>query len=303
MRNLKIRLLVLLLCSIFSTPALSDDVASELAAATAELATSTFQLKYDFAEGEVIRYRVEHLATVDTKISGNKQVTKSTSKSTKAWKVESVEGQNITFVHMIEDAQMWQQVDGRDEVRYDSKSETPPPSEYEHVSKSIGKTVATVTIDQSGAVIARKSDSKTPDLGFGGLVVPLPKEPVELLHSWTVPKTMRLRDKDGRIKEVKTQMRYRLEKVETGIATISVKTEVLTPVNDATLKSQLVQQISNGVVKFDIDAGRVLSKQLDWTENVIGFNGPGSNMKYLARFTETLVEPQTASRQVKSEAR
>ena len=55
MRNLKIRLLVLLLCSIFSTPALSDDVASELAAATAELATSTFQLKYDFAEGEVIR--------------------------------------------------------------------------------------------------------------------------------------------------------------------------------------------------------------------------------------------------------
>ena len=32
-----------------------------------------------------------------------------------------------------------------------------------------------------------------------------------------------------------------------------------------------------------------MSKQLDWDETVIGFNGAASNMKYLARFTEKLL--------------
>ncbi len=60
------------------------------------------------------------------------------------------------------------------------------------------------------------------------------------------------------------------------------------------MKSQLIQQLSRGEIKFDIDAGRVISKRLDWDENVIGFSGADSNMKYLARFTETLVQAQTA---------
>jgi hypothetical protein len=94
-------------------------------------------------------------------------------------------------------------------------------------------------------------------------------------------------------------LKYRLEKVQAGVATISVKTEILTPIDDAALKSQLVQQLSNGSIRFDLDAGRLLSKQLDWTENVIGFNGPESNMKYLARFTEKLAENQKVARKAK----
>lgn len=275
----------------------SQDIASELEKATAELSTTTYELKYGFEPGETILYDVVHQATVDTKISGNRQVTKSRSSSTKAWEVESVEDDNIKFVHMIKSVDMYQQVDGREEVTYNSDKDAEPPEEYEHVAKSIGKPLAIVTINRNGQVIARESSSKTPDLGFGGLVVPLPKGEVKLGHTWAVPNKLKLRERDGRVKEVKTQMRYRLERVKTGVATISVKTEVLTPLNDATLKSQLVQQISNGEIKFDMDTGRVMSKQLDWTETVIGFNGADSNMKYLARFTEKLTDsPRTAQK-------
>lgn len=204
---------------------------------------------------------------------------------------------------MVEDVQLWNKNDGRDEIRYDSKTDKEPPEEFQGIAETIGKTLATVTINRSGQVITRDKANTAPDLGFGGLVVPLPPKPVKLNHTWAVPKKLQLREKDGRYKQVRIQMKYRLEKVQSGVATLSVKTEVLTPINDATLKSQLVQQISNGEIKFDIDAGRVMSKQLDWTENVIGFNGAGSNMKYLARFTETLVDTRTAKRDDATQAK
>jgi len=49
-----------------------------------------------------------------------------------------------------------------------------------------------------------------------------------------------------------------------------------------------MQQLTNGTVKFDIDAGRVLKKQMEWDESVVGFNGADSMMKYVARYTEEI---------------
>lgn len=301
MRHRPIRLFVLSL-TLLSPAAFAQDIAEQLTEATAELATTTYRLTYKFKQGEVLRYAVEHLATVDTRISGNKQVSRSRSASTKAWTVNAVTADTIEFTHRVEDVEMWKQDDGREEVRYNSLTDSKPPAEYEHVAESIGKPLAVVTIDRTGQIIKRNNESSQPDLGFGGLVVPLPKGEIKLGHSWVVPKKLRLRTRDGLYKEVNTQMRYRLEQVKLDVATISVKTEVLTPINDSTLKSQLVQQLSDGEIKFDLDAGRVISKQLDWSETVIGFNGPDSNMKYLARFTEKLksADAQTARKPTKS---
>ena len=51
-----------------------------------------------------------------------------------------------------------------------------------------------------------------------------------------------------------------------------------------------MQQLSNGVIRFDIDNGRMLSKQLDWDETVVGFQGANSMMEYRAKLTETLID-------------
>ena len=126
-----------------------DDLDSILAETSAELSTATYQLQYNFEPGETILYDVVHQATIDTKIAGNRQVTKSRSSSAKAWKVLSVEDGNIRFEHMIQAVDMYQQVDGRDEITYNSEKDKEPPVEYEHVAKSIGKTLATVTMNLS----------------------------------------------------------------------------------------------------------------------------------------------------------
>lgn len=265
-------------------------------ATTPESDSSTYELKYVFKPGEVIRYKVEHRATVDTKIEGSREVSKSRSASTKVWQVESVVGDVMKFAFVIEAVDMWQQSDGRDEIRYNSEKDQEVPTQYQHVASTIGKPLAVVTINDTGQVIKRESGKSNPDLGFGGIIFPLPKGPIAIGHTWSAPKTLKLREKDGRIKEVKVQVQHKLEKVSLGVATISMKTQVLTPLSSAQLKSQLIQQLSNGTVRFDLDAGRVLSKELNWDETVIGFNGPASNMKYLAKFTEDLVDTQTAQK-------
>jgi hypothetical protein len=136
----------------------------------------------------------------------------------------------------------------------------------------------------------KRSDSKkSTSFGLGDIAIPMPETPVKVGNRWSTTEEIRVREADGRVKRIKTRLIYKLEKVQTGVATISVDTEVLTPVNDPKVKSQLVQQLTSGEVKFDMIAGRPLSRQIDWDETVVGFNGADSMMKYLARFTEELL--------------
>ena len=285
---------LLFVVSAVSGVAGEDDVASRVS--DAALSTETYQLIYKFQPGEIVTYEVEQLATVDTRIAGNSQESKTRTASTKSWKITDVTEQSVTLEQTVLNVDAWQKTDGRQEVRYNSKTDTEVPPDFQRVADLLNKRQALVTIDLSGRVLKRESNTSAPDLGFGSMVLPLPREAVELGYSWDVPDSVRLQERDGRSKLVKTRIRYTLQKVSVGVATISMKTQILTPLNNAQLEAQLVQKISNGEIKFDIDAGRVISKHLDWDETVIGFNGPGSNMKYLARFTEKLAETKTASK-------
>jgi hypothetical protein len=116
--------------------------------------------------------------------------------------------------------------------------------------------------------------------------MPLPKDTVRIGGEWIVPREIRIRDEQGQPKLIKTREVYTLEKVETGVATIAVRTEPLTPVTESSEKAQFIQQLSQGKIKFDLDAGRIIAKTLDWDEEVVGFQGAETMMKYLARYTE-----------------
>jgi len=48
--------------------------------------------------------------------------------------------------------------------------------------------------------------------------------------------------------------------------------------------------LSNGTIKFDIDAGRMISKELGWDKVVVGFSGAGSVMDYSARLDEQVTK-------------
>ena len=265
---------------------------SDPAGAAPEPAREKYRLQYKFTAGETFRLKVTHLVTVETKVKGVTETAQTRSVSTKTWKIASVEPQgNITFSYQVESASMWQQLSGRQEVRYDSTKDEAPPPEYKHVAESVGKPLATVTISRWGRIVDRKDAHAQFNPGIGELTIPLAEEPVAVGQQWATDSELLVRLPDLQVKRIKTRQLYTLEKVETGVATIAVQTEVLTPVSDPRVQSQIVQRIKRGQVKFDLDAGRVLRQQMDIDETVIGFNGPDSIMKYLSRLSEDALAP------------
>jgi hypothetical protein len=253
----------------------------------------TYRLAYRFHAGEVLRTKVVHLATVETKIKGTAQATKSRTLSTRAWRIRDVDAAgNITFDNVVERLEMWNSVEGRQEVHYDSDTDKTPPAEFASVASSVGKVLATITIDPCGRIVSRTNAQAHYNPGIGDLTVPFPpsdKQPLKAGVTWSIDEELKLPVEDG-IKKVQTRQQYKLEKVESGVATIAVETQVLTPNNDPKLQSQLVQRLQKGTIKFDLDAGRLLHKQLDIDQQVFGFAGPESHMQYLARFTEEPVK-------------
>jgi hypothetical protein len=268
------------------------DLELDLESAVEKVAGAKYDLKYRFPAKQQQQYRVEHLVTVDTTIEGVRQRAKSRSLSTKVWKFADprVDG-GATFAHLVADVDMWQEVDGRNAVRYDSKSDAKPPVQYEKVSESIGVPLSHITVDTRGLILKR--DDKLPINTWGGqLIVPLPPEPVAIGHRWYKPHEVLAKQKDGRVKRVNIRQQYELREVKDGIAKISVAMQVLTPgVQDQPrLMVQFAQRLTHGQIEFDIAAGQVIRQTHELDQTIIGFNGPKSIMTYAGRFTEELID-------------
>jgi hypothetical protein len=246
-----------------------------------------YELRYKFQPGEVIKTQVVHLATTETTIQGNTQSSRSRSVSTKVWKITNIsESGEVTFEHSVEKVEMWQHVSGREEVTFNSETDERPPLQYELAAGTIGVPLAVVTVDPHGDVIRREDLKPGGNIGLGQITTPLPPGRVKVGAQWHFPTEIAVVMPDGQMKRIKTRQQYTLTAVKTGVATIQVKTQVLTPINDPKIEAQLIQQVTNGEIKFDLEAGRILSKRMDWDEMVIGFSGADSTLKYLARFTE-----------------
>lgn len=271
---------------------------AKLQAAAKKIAgEQTYDLHYKLSPGENVRWKIVQLQTVETKIRGTESLAKMRSVSKKLWAVSDVDAAgNITFAHKVESADMWSSLSGQDEVRYNSETDQEVPPEYEDVAKSIGKPLATITMNRYGRLVERDDKHKPFHApGLGDFAVPLPEEPVKTGASWQTQEDVKVRLDATRFQTIKTRQVYTLEKVEAGLATINVRTELLTPVNDPKVESQLVQRLTHGTIKFDVDAGRLISKQLDLDKTVIGFSGAESSMSYLARFTEELLPASEAA--------
>ena len=234
--------------------------------------------------------RVVHLVSMDTKIEGEFESLKSRSVSTRVFQISNVDDQgNMTFVHLVEDAELWQKVTGKEEVRYDSKKNAVVPESYIKVAEAIGKPLATITISPTGTIVRRDDAVAQFNPGIGMLLPQLPQRSVKIGQRWFSMEKVRVRLKSGRVQAIQLRKQYKLEQVQNGLATISVRTQVLTPVNDPKIQSQLMQRLQHGTIKFDLDAGRIYSSKMELDERVIGFRGAASMIHYLSRMTETQV--------------
>lgn len=256
---------------------------------TAPATSGKVLLQYRLKAGTKIVSEVTHLAKTHTKINDEEQTSQSRTISQKVWYVKEVaDDGRITFVHQVDSVNMSQQIGDGEELRYDSKTDREPVEIFRSVAETIGKPISTITITPSGTVVERSNESQGSNLGLGDITIPLPEEPIGIGDQWETTREIRIRRDDGTPKTVKVRELYTLEKFSAGVAVIAVRSEPLTPTSDAAIEAQVMQQMSNGTVRFDADAGQLISKNLAWDRTVVGFSGVGSVMDYSARLDEVV---------------
>ena len=252
----------------------------------------TYSLRYRFSPQETVCWKVVHRGKISATISGSTENTEMSSESLKLWRVVEVKPDGVTtFEYRVENVKMRQKLTGKKEVRYNSQTDKKSPPGFEDVAKAVGKRLTKITIDARGEVIERKKMIESPfSENKGQLTIPLPEKPVAVGETWSQPHEVVVPIESGGIKRVQTVQKYTLKSVKTGVATILVETQILTPISHPAIEAKLIQQASRGTVRFDVDAGRILSQKTDLDRRVVGFRGAASSLHYLTLFTEKLLD-------------
>ena len=251
-----------------------------------------YELRYKLKPGDVLRYSVEHNASIRSTIDDTTQAAQTKTESVKLWKITDVLPLgDIEFMNVVERVHMVNQLPDRDPVEYDSDKDKKAPPGFEDAAKAVGVPLSVVRMTPRGKVVRR--DVKFRQQGVeddGAIVVRLPEQPVAVGDTWDEPFDVKVELKDAGSKSIQTRRHHKLANVTNGIATIEVTYQVLSPI-DARIESQLVQRLMSGEVRFDIEVGRVIGQQMDVDKRILGFAGPTSSLQYIMRMEEKLEAP------------
>jgi hypothetical protein len=214
----------------------------------------------------------------------------------KSWRVIDASKGLVTFEYWIDGIDMSQQVGDAEEIKYSSREPGDYiPPQFSMTADKVGKRVSTIRIDDTGMVVARSDIRNPPHMGMGDVTMPLPKGPVSIGATWEIPREMKINRRDGTQRVVKFRELFKLEQISAGVATVSVKSEPLSTMGEPSEEAQILQQLSNGTIRFDVDAGRMISKELAWDHQVVAFSGPGSVLEYSARLEDKVTTVDDAT--------
>ncbi len=249
-------------------------------------------LQYKFKMGEVLRYSVKHATNIRTTIEGTSQEAESQSESIKAWKVTDVlPGDIMEFVHVVEVVRMSNRVPNRAVTEYDSESDKTPPPGFEQAARAVGVPLSLIRIKPSGQIVHREEKHPQPESSDDmPITMRLPDDPIAVGEQWDFTYDVAVERQSGTKLQVRTRRVCTLKSVGGGIATIGVDYQILTPVS-AFVESQLVERLTKGTVRFDMQRGRVISQKFEADKRVLGFAGDTSSMHYVSRLEERLLKP------------
>jgi hypothetical protein len=279
---------------LFSSAVYAADLSAAQSASKAEKpAAPEYLLRYQFHAGDMLRWTVVNRCRIHTTVSGSTQTADTTTTSVKVWRVHQVKPDgSIVFDHLVQSVDMRHRLSGRDEVHYNSDTDLVAPHGFEDVARAVGVPLALVTIDNQGKILHRKQNFvKAAVAGQGEITIQLPEQAVPVGSQWSSENNLDVPLSDGSVKRLRARQTYRLESVLTGVATISLSTQVLTPIHDPAVEAQVLQYETAGTLRFDIDRGQILGRQIDIDKSVVGFRGEASSIRYIGRSSEDRLVP------------
>jgi hypothetical protein len=280
---------------------MSRSLIPAIAAAAISLATlpthaagpAKYTLRYKFAMGEVLRYHVRHDTNMRTTMEDTTQRLETHTDSVKAWKVTDVlPSGEMEFIHLVESVKMSNHEVGQPANKYDSTVDKTPPRGFESVAAATGVPLLVVRITPEGIVTGREekhgSMPASPDMP---ITLELPKQPVAVGERWSHNYDVPATKQSGAKMQVRTRRVCKLRQVKSGVATIDVEYQILTPVEPFVVAS-LKERLTKGTVRFDIARGRIIHQQHNVDKRILGFAGEDkpSSLHFVARQQERLLD-------------
>lgn len=262
-------------------------------------------LRYQFQDGETVRYQIDQQATLMALKGEVREKTFSRSRTEQRLKVVSVDSEGVATLRLsIDEARMEYAFNDVKPTVFDSRKKTLPKG----VARAIDRPLAEIQVRPEGTVAAiepllsQAELAEVPGkLGLDGeaastLFVKLPDEPAAIGHEWHDIAAVKVSISRELTQEVKILKQYRLERVEDGIAVIDMKSSVMTPVTEPSMLVQLIQRTSTGTIRFDVAAGRIVDWKVDVDNTEIGWHGPDSSLRAVSTWNERLIgEPTSVS--------
>lgn len=259
----------------------------------------SFLLRYKFQPGQIIRYEVSLHDDYVIKIGEVTEEPHSYQDSIKSYRVVSVNEDGSAVIELMME---WASLDlfqNGAKAKFDSDKDDEPEFIFQQIASMIGKPHLRLTMSTTGEASNLQpllNQKDEPDKLAIDVLVPLPEKPVKVGGLWKEDISVPLNLPSSPLKQmVKVQRRYFVRSVEEGIATITIKTKVLTPLNDPELELQLLRRQPEGTMQIDLNRGLLLSRTLTQNNQVVNFGKGASQMNFKQRHTEKLLPQQVAS--------
>lgn len=269
----------------------SEKPQTKKAATTAEL----YELHYKFKRGEFLHYETNSSSTMTVAAGNFSQVLKETRQTQKHLRVVAVDAKgSVVLEPVIDHVVMTAQGDDNDAVVFDSESKRPAPQQFRGVAVTLGKAIIRVRYSSTGDIeevlpIPGLEEKLPKDESTHAFLVVLPGEPVSVGKNWNDDFKVAVSVTRTLSRTVTIRRRYTLEKVADGFAYITFRTYPLSLVKDAHTKAQLIQRSLSGLVKFDIDKGRIVEWSSRGSGQVFGAFGATSAMEAKSKSMERYV--------------
>lgn len=259
----------------------------------------SFLLRYKFQADQVIRYEVSLHDNYVVKIGELTEEPHSHQDSIKNYRVISVNEDGSAVIELMMESAKLDLFQNGAKAKFDSQFDKKPQEIFKPIASMIGRPHLKLTISPTGEVSNLQpllNNKNLPNQLAIDVLVQLPEEPVKVGGIWKEDIAVPLSLPGSPLKQmVKLQRRYFVRSVENGIATITIKTKVLTPLSDPELEMQLLRRKPEGSMQIDLNRGLLLSRTLTQKNQVVNFGKGATQMDFKQMHTEKLLPARVAT--------
>ena len=248
--------------------------------------------QFRWQKGQTLTYKIKHVTSVVEVIDKTTNASNSNLDLVNRWQVTDVDAKGVaTLTLTLVSMRNEQKRANGDTLLFDSQNlEKSTPELREQMKKFIGQTVAALRMDSYGRVLEVTQGSAATLETEPPFIVIFPAANAAAGQVWRRQFNVVLDPPYGTGEKFEAEQRYDCKKLEAGKATVAVTTHYKAMPENPRERLPLLQKDVQGEMVFDVQAGRLVSAQLNIDKTIENHQGKGSSYQFKSQYTRTLVE-------------